>query len=136
MTRKEFIAQVGIGAAALFLPACLGGCKKNNTSTPAQTTAVDFTLDVSSGPLATNGGYLVQNGVIVARTSTGTFLAVASSCTHAGSTIQYVSASNTFNCPSHGAIFSSSGTVTQGPASTNLQKYNTTLTAHSLRVFS
>ena len=133
ISRKEFITQVGIGAAALFLPACITGCKKN-TTTP-QTPAVDFTLDVSTGALASNGGSLLKDGVIVARTLSGTFIAVSSSCTHAGSSVQYSSTTNSFNCPSHGAAFNSTGGVTQGPATTNLTKYNTTLTGKSLRVF-
>jgi cytochrome b6-f complex iron-sulfur subunit len=135
MTRKEFLAQLGTGAAALLLPACLGGCKKNNTTTP-QNSPVDFTIDTSTGALSVNGGFLIQNNVIVARTNTGSFIAVSASCTHAGSAVQYSSGSNSFFCPSHGATFSSTGAVTQGPASTNLTSYNTTLTGHSLRVFS
>ncbi|MGZ3885173.1 MAG: QcrA and Rieske domain-containing protein [Bacteroidia bacterium] len=136
MTRKEFIAQVGSGAALLLVPACISGlsaCKKKDTSKPA---SIDFTLDVSSGPLASNGGSLVQQGVIVARTNSGSFIAVASACTHEGTTINYVASSNSFSCPNHGAKFNASGGVTLGPATTNLTPYNTSLNGSSLRVFS
>jgi len=129
ITRKEFIEQVGIGSAFLVLAACAGSCKKTSTS-------VNFTVDVSSGALATNGGYLVQNGVIIARTTSGTFIAVSATCTHQGGTLGYSSGSNTFVCPLHGATFNSSGGVVSGPATTAVQKYNTTLSGTSLRVYS
>jgi len=130
ITRKEFIAQVGIGSAVLFIAACAGSCKKS-----ANTTSVDFILNVSSGALATNGGSLIQNGVIVARTNTGTYIAVSATCTHQGGTLGF-SSSDTFVCPLHGATFNTSGGVISGPTSTALQKYNTTLTGTSLRVYS
>ena len=133
MDRKEFLSQVGLGAAALLLPACLSGlsgCKKTTV------TNVDFTVDTSTGTLSKNGGYLVSNGVIVARTNSGTFIAVAAACTHEGSTVNYFASNNSFVCPNHGARFDSNGSVTQGPASTNLTKFNTSLSGSSLRVYS
>ena len=135
ITRKEFIEQVGIGAAVLFVASCAGSCKK--TSTAAQgPSSVNFTVDVSTGALATNGGYIVQSGVIVARTTSGAFIAVAATCTHQGGTLYYVSGSNQFACPLHGATFNSTGGVVSGPTSTAVQKYNTALTGNSLRVYS
>jgi cytochrome b6-f complex iron-sulfur subunit len=135
ITRKEFIEQVGVGAAVLFVAACASSCKKTS-NTPSGPTSVNFTVDVSTGALATNGGYLIQSGVIVARTTSGSFVAVSATCTHQGGTLGYNSSSNIFACPLHGATFSTSGSVISGPASTNLQKYNTTLTGNSLRVYS
>ena len=134
MDRKEFLSQVGIGVAALLVPACVGGlsgCKKKNT-----TPNVDFTIDTSSGALAANGGFLVKDGAIVARTAAGGFIAVSAACTHQGTNVNYNSTNNVFVCPNHGAIFSTSGSVIQGPATISLTKYNTTLTGTSLRVFS
>ncbi|HXB39525.1 MAG TPA: Rieske (2Fe-2S) protein [Bacteroidia bacterium] len=133
MTRKEFIAQVGGGSAALFFVACAASCKKKSSSSP-QGPTVNFTVNVSSGPLATNGGSLVQSGVIVARTLSGGFIAVAAACTHQGVTINYVSGSNSFSCPGHGATFDSGGNVTGGPAPTALKKYNTSLSGNILTV--
>lgn len=139
MTRKDFISQVGTGAAILLLPACLttglSSCKKKK-KTEDQSPSVDFTLDVSSGPLATNGGALVNDGVIVARTLGGSFIAIDSACTHQGTTINYVSSSNSFSCPNHGAKYDANGNVLQGPATKGLQDYKTSLNGNSLRVFS
>ena len=137
MERKEFLAQVGIGAAALLLPSCLvtlGSCTSNNV-TPVSST-IDFTIDISTGALAVNGGSLVNNGVIVARTITGDFLAVSAACPHAGTTILFQNSSTNFRCPNHGSIFTATGQVTNGPADRALIKYKTALTGASLRVFS
>ena len=135
MTRKEFISQAGKSAALLLVPACISGlnaCKKKNKEPEDK---VDFTLDVSSGPLATNGGSLVHEGVIVARTSSGGFLAVEAACTHQGTTVNYVSSSNSFLCPNHGSKFNNNGEVTQGPAAKNLKSYGAELSGNSLHIF-
>jgi cytochrome b6-f complex iron-sulfur subunit len=132
MDRKEFLSQIGIGAAVLFVPACIGGlssCKKKNTN-------VNFTIDTSTGALATNGGFVVSNSVIVARTNAGTFIAVSVACTHQGINVNYNASNNVFVCPAHNSIFDPTGAVLQGPATTSLTKYNTALTGTSLRVYS
>jgi cytochrome b6-f complex iron-sulfur subunit len=143
MDRKEFFSKVGFGAAAALLPACIAGiatsCSSDNSTSPSPAPApsgVDFLLDVSTGSLATNGGYLVSQGIVVARTNSGTYIAVSASCTHEGTNVNYNASGNNFICPNHGAQFSSIGAVTQGPANSNLKKYNTTLTGNSLRVYS
>jgi cytochrome b6-f complex iron-sulfur subunit len=140
MDRKNFLSQVGVGAAAFLAPICLGGIagcgKSSNDSTPSAPSNVDFTLDVSSGALASNGGFLVSQGILVARTNAGAFLAVSAACTHEGTTVNYNAANNNFVCPNHGAKFSSSGMVTLGPATTNLKSYNISLTNSTLRIYS
>ncbi len=103
------------------------------TATPI--TAPLATVDVSTGSLATNGGYLVVKGIIIARTITGGFLAVSAACTHQGTNVKYVLVNNNFHCPNHGAEFSSTGVVTKGPATTNLTQYTTVLTGTSLSVY-
>ena len=138
MTRKEFISQVGNGVAFLIVPACitsLTGCSEKST-VPAAPTNVDFTLDVSTGALSSNGGFLVKDGIIIARTNTGGFLAVSAACTHEGTTIQFQGSTNNFRCPNHGSTFNTAGQVTVGPAARSLAVYNTSVTGTSLRVFS
>jgi cytochrome b6-f complex iron-sulfur subunit len=139
MNRKEFFARVGFGAATLLVPACIAGlatgCESEGSPSVAPSN-IDFNVDVSSGTLATNGGFMVSNGIVIARTLTGTFLAVSAACTHEGTSVNYVSNGNKFVCPNHGAQFSSTGAVTQGPASSNLKMYNTTLNGNTLRVYS
>lgn len=139
MNRKEFFARVGFGAAAILVPACIAGlatsCESEGSPSVAPSN-VDFNVDVSSGSLATNGGFMVSNGIVIARTLTGSYLAVSASCTHQGTNVNYDSTGNKFVCPNHGAQFSSTGAVTQGPASSNLKMYNTALSGNTLRIYS
>lgn len=140
INRKEFIQQVGIGAFTALMATCGIGCKKKDkdkSDDPQdKPLAVDFTIDVSSGSLATNGGVKYQNNILIARTLSGEFLAVSQFCTHQQTSVQFQSATSSFKCPNHGAEFNSTGAVTLGPATANLTKYNTTLNGTSLRVFS
>lgn len=142
MNRKEFFARVGFGAAAVLLPACVAGlatsCSSDGTSGggTAAPTGVNFNVDVSSGTLATNGGYMVSQGIVIARTLAGDFIAVSAACTHQGTSVNYNATGNKFVCPNHGAQFSSTGTVTQGPANSNLTQYKTSLSGSTLRIYS
>lgn len=131
MNRKEFLAQVSFGAAALLAAQCGIGCNKSTNASQ-----VDFTLDISTGPLSGSGGYLIKNGVIVAKTAAGDFIAVSAACPHEGTSVNYNAAGNAFVCPNHGATFSAAGAVTRGPANSNLIKYNTALSGTTLRVYS
>jgi cytochrome b6-f complex iron-sulfur subunit len=136
MDRKEFLALVGTSVAAITIGACLGGCSKSSSSNPSAAT-VNFTLNLSdpaNSALGSNGGYIYSQGVIVARTMSGTYIAVSQYCTHAGATVSYQGASGFF-CPAHGSSFSNSGAVTGGPAPSNLKSYNTQLSGSSLHVW-
>ena len=128
--------MLGISAAAFAMANCLQDCKKQNSNvTPP---SVNFTLNLSdpaNAALASNGGYLYSNGVIVARTSNGSYIAVSQACTHAGVTVQYESKANDFYCPAHGSSFSSNGAVTGGPAQSALKSYNTSVSGSSLHVW-
>ncbi len=139
MTRKDFLSSVGLSATAFSL-LCCEACKKSSDS--ADTTgpsSVDFTLDLSASAnaaLLSNGGSLISNGVIVARTIAGAYIAVQKSCTHQSYTLAYQGSNSRFYCANHGATFSENGTVLTGPASRSLSTYHTTLTGTSLRVYS
>ena len=134
MDRKEFLSLIGFSAVAATLPMCMGACSKSS-----DTMSVDFTLDLTqsaNSALNTNGGYLIHNGVIVAKTTTGEYIAVSAACTHEGANVNYKSNNNQFVCPRHGATFSSTGGAVSGPTSGNLQKMNTSLSGNNLRVYS
>lgn len=139
MNRKEFLKTVMYGTAALGITACIGSCLSGCSDDVTAPSNVDFTLDLTlaaNAALLTTGGYLVSNGIIVARTGTNQFTAVSAKCTHEGTQVAWQQSNNRFYCSNHGATFTSAGVVTGGPASKNLTQYNTTLTGNSLRVFS
>lgn len=147
MDRKEFLSLLGLSVGGAVVVSCLHSCAKDSGVTPGGNggntggggaTKVDFTLDLAdqnNAALNANGGFLVKNGVIVAKTTGGVFIAVAAACTHQGTTITYQGNSQQFSCPNHGSTFSETGSVTMGPASTALKQYKTELTGNNLRVF-
>ena len=147
MKREQFFRTLGVSAGSLLFVPYLVSCSKSSGIADPVTGgtsggAVDFTLDLSltaNSGLNTNGNSLINGGVIVARTSSSTFLAVAAACTHEGAQIQFDSANNRFKCSNtgagHGSIFTGGGAVVSGPAPTALKTYNTQLTGTKLRVY-
>ena len=105
MERKDFLTALGLSAGSLVISSCLGACGKSDTGSPDPVT-----------PTPTPGGKLDFT------------LDVSSNADI-----------NTFPCSltdaAHGSVFDSSGARVQGPATSALKKYSTTLTGSSLRVF-
>ena len=148
MERKDFIEQVGLSAASILIFGCMQGCSKSDSPAPAQPTgsnnntnkAIDFTINITASPftsLSTAGGFYVDktNNIIIARTLTNEFLAVSSLCTHQQVTVDYQASNNRFVCSAHGSVFSSTGSVLNGPAGERLKQFKTTLTGNNLRIF-
>ena len=145
MKRDEFIHLFGFGAAML-LTGCLGSCtSKSGDPSPGSGPGtnpgpVDFTLDVTDPANARLNdpafGYVygAAGRVIVAKTTAGTYVALAAACTHQGTSVQFQAGSSQFLCPNHGSVFSLSGSVTMGPASVALQSYTVTQTGNVLRI--
>ncbi len=139
ISRKEFLSLLGLSSAAIAVTYCFGGCQPAKGITSPPPSNVDFTLDLTNpaySALNSSGGYLYNDGVIVARTVTGSYVAVSQTCTHAGGTVEYNKSGNDFYCPVHGSVYSLDGNVVQGPAPSPLMKYNTSLSGTSLRVYS
>jgi cytochrome b6-f complex iron-sulfur subunit len=137
MDRKEFLSLLGISAAAFTVGSCLQNCSKGGV-TPVAPPTVNFNLDLTApanNALNTLGGYMYSNGVIVAHTNQGAFIAVSQVCPHQGSTVIYQGSINDFFCPSHGSTFAPTGKVVQGPAVDNLKSYSTQLNGNSLHVW-
>jgi nitrite reductase/ring-hydroxylating ferredoxin subunit len=134
MERREFLEKLGIGAAFVITTACMQSCSKDSTS------PVDFTLnldDAANAPLKTNGGYIVSNSTVVARTTAGDYVAVPLKCSHEGlNQVTYRKSSNTFFCTAHSAEFSLTGSGLNSNGKGGLTLYKTTLTGTSLKVTS
>lgn len=144
MERKDFFMVLGGTAGMLFLAPTLTSCSKsaydtttngNNGGTGGN---VDFTLDLTQpaySVLNNNGGSIIKDNIIVAKTISGMYVALSSICTHQGGTVGYDSSADRFHCPNHGSNFATDGTVINGPATLALKRYNTQQTGTSLRVF-
>jgi cytochrome b6-f complex iron-sulfur subunit len=147
MERKEFLSLIGLGSASALAAVCMGGCSKSTetSTTPGQPTQpttptnVNITLDLTlpaNAALANPGGYIYTGGIIVAKTTTGSFIAVSQACTHQGSTVQYEGANKRFFCPNHGATFTDTGAYIAGPESSlaPLKQFITTLNGNILTI--
>ena len=145
MERKDFIEQVGLSGAAILIFGCMQGCSKSDGTTTNNNgnnnnATVDFTIDISKSPydaLKNIGGFYVEpiTNVIVVKTTASEIIAVSAICTHQQASITYQANNNRFYCAAHGSVFTTTGAVTTGPATTALKKYQTTLTGTLLRVF-
>lgn len=134
MDRREFLSSIGVGAAFALTASCLGSCKK------ADTTAVDFTIDLSNSSysaLQTNGGYVIKDQVVIARTMDGSYAAATQKCSHEGQyKVYYDKNNNQWTCSAHGATYSMSGSGTNANGKKGLTVYKTALSGNSLRVYS
>jgi cytochrome b6-f complex iron-sulfur subunit len=138
MDRRDFIQKSILAACGIAaVSATLESCSKNSNPTPAPSgPSANFTIDISTSQysaLQANGGAVYANNLIIARDNTGKFIALYDVCTHAGCTIQF-NGTNQFPCPCHGSIFDENGNVVNGPATTPVKKYTTSLAGNILTI--
>ena len=146
MQRKQFLKSLGAGAAFALTFPCLNGCSNEDTSEGnivEEPTGVDFTIDLSSSEgskLATNGGFVLKNLVVVARNLEGNLIAASQVCSHeAYDQVRYTDQQGgIFFCDVHGSRFAEDGeplNQVDGSPAKALKVYNTELTGDILRVF-
>lgn len=154
MKRGEFLRSLSLGTSTLMAFYCMGtmtSCSTGamdplTTTTPVDqgtgnttgftgnaTTsggAINFTLDLTNtafSKLKTAGSSLIVGDLIVALSTTNSYVALSKACTHAGTTVQYRSAENDIFCANHGSEFSLTGAVEEGPAVASLKAYKAVL---------
>ena len=119
-SRRTFVSQAVLAAAAAVLAACGGGV---DATAP---TAIDSTLKVADYPaLASAGGVaLVTVGgarLAIVRTAASSFVALSRVCPHEGGTIN--PSATGFLCSQHGAQFDATGTWVGGQRTTSMRAY-------------
>lgn len=129
--RRAFIARSGLSAAAVLLATACGGAAATGPNVNGPITGV--TVNVAAYPaLASVGGIARLNSgdgtpIAVVRTGTAAFEAFSLICPHFGCTVgitgSHVGAA--FQCPCHGAMFSSTGTWVGGQRTTGLRSLTT-----------
>ncbi len=146
MDRKDFMKQVGMGFGAIMFMQCIQGCTSDEIPDPnpggGNGDKVDTTLDLNSSTYTTlnkKGGSVLLSSlkIVVAQTTTGSFIAVSSVCTHENYSPIIFQSNDTFRCPNHDSIFTSTGAAQSGPATKALKKYNVSFdqAANTLRIF-
>lgn len=142
MNRREVVHKFLLGGTVLVLvPSVLESCSKDTTMNPGTNpgnppagTSIDLDLSLAenSALKSTGNSKIVQNILII---NTGTkIVALSAICTHQGCTVGYQSAADDIECPCHGSVFSTTGSVLNGPAASPLRSYPVIQTGNVLKI--
>jgi cytochrome b6-f complex iron-sulfur subunit len=139
MNRRDLIQRVLVGGAVLVLaPSVLDSCSKGGTNDPAgPAPGTKITLDLSlpaNAALNNTGGSLITQNVIIINIGGGNYSALSSICTHQGCTVGYNSGAGNIQCPCHGSVYTTGGSVVSGPAPSSLTKYPVSVSGNILTV--
>ncbi|MBE9463259.1 ubiquinol-cytochrome c reductase iron-sulfur subunit [Dyadobacter subterraneus] len=135
INRHEFLRKIGFAGSALaavYFAGHLQSCT-NDRVNPAPT---NLTLDLTSSEnaaLKTNGGYVIKDGVVIARSNTGAFIAATLTCSHEGKN-QITYQTDHFYCTAHGAKYDNTGKGLNGEGKKGIAVYTTTLNGNILTV--
>jgi cytochrome b6-f complex iron-sulfur subunit len=142
MDRKHFLNSITGGMALTCISCMMAACTKEedngggtiNGTSPGN---AKLTIDLST-QITAIGDFVASNGIIVIRVASGnqttSFKSFSNICPHLGGIISYDKVSSGFSCATHGATFNHSGTVTKGPASTNMTTLMVTISGNTLTV--
>ncbi len=139
MDRIEFLKRVAAGGSLLLLaPAVFNSCSKDEDMDPvdnnnATTKTIDLTSSTFSA-LGTVGGYVYFSGMIVFRTGDNSYMALSQKCTHQNCDVTYDHSNGNVPCPCHGSVFTTGGSVVNGPAPTSLKKYSVVKEGNTLKI--
>ena len=143
MNRREVVHKFLLGGTVLvFVPSVLKSCSKDTTTNPGTNPTnnppagtsinLDLSLAENSALKSTGNSKIVQNILII---NTGNkIVALSAICTHQGCTVGYHSGAGDIECPCHGSVFSTTGSVINGPASTPLHSYPVSQTGDLLTI--
>jgi cytochrome b6-f complex iron-sulfur subunit len=121
MKRRELLKQIAAGTATIFVvPTLVTSCEED-TPTPDNVLTIDLT-EAKYSSLGSAGGSVVEGSIIIINTGSE-YLALSSVCTHNDCTVSYDHGNGNLPCPCHGSVFSTSGSVLNGPADSPLKKY-------------
>lgn len=155
LSRGQFLKQIGLSSSALMAFYCMGGvtaCTSDDDPKPDDNTntsgtsgsnsnsnnKTDFTIDLTSinySKLKTEGEFVYKDGIIIANTKGGTYVALSKACTHQGTDVQYRLTQDDFWCNNHGSEYNKDGSVKKNPATDSLKVYKTELKGDSLRIY-
>lgn len=126
ISRKDFLKNLGLGSAALWAVYCTGtltSCKNETTVAPDISQFSINLEDAANANLKTNGGYVIKNDVVIAKTMTGTYVAVTVVCSHQQLKQVTFTKNNEFYCTAHEARYDTMGKGLNQNGSNGLKTY-------------
>lgn len=141
MNRRDLVRRIALGGAVFMVsPALFNSCSKDSSgdttggtkTPPGSSIKLDITLPAYAA-LASAGGSVVVSNILVANTGS-TYIAVSAICTHQGCTVGYDNAAGNLKCPCHGSVFSTTGSVVNGPATSALESYQISKSGNILTI--
>lgn len=143
MNRREVVHKFLLGGTVLVLaPSVLQSCTKDSPMNSAMNTGgtppagstinLDLSLSENSALTVTGSSKVVQNILLI---NTGSsIVALSAICTHQGCIVGYNPRKGDIECPCHGSVFSTSGSVLVGPAMSPLRSYSVSETGNILTI--
>lgn len=117
---RRHLCQAVCGATGLVMLRTLPGCGQKAEEAECGASAVG--VGPASAVAVGQALYVTAQDIFVCRDDKG-YYAMDAQCTHVGTDINFISASDGFMCPLHGSKFSFDGDVLQGPATLPLPHY-------------
>jgi cytochrome b6-f complex iron-sulfur subunit len=139
MNRRDVVQRIVLGGTILVvMPSVLTSCSKDpgpdaGPGPGSSPITIDLSIAGNSSLNTTGGSKIVQN-IIVINTGSDIFVALSSICTHQGCTVGYNSGAGNIQCPCHGSVYATTGSVINGPAPRALKSYPVSLTGNILTI--
>lgn len=106
----------------------------NATTAPGTNALLTLNLtDAANAALMNNGGYITKNGIVIARTSKGLYVAATQTCSHEPRK-NIVFQSDTYGCTVHGARFDLTGRGLNSLGVSGLKVYTVTVDGNMLSI--
>ncbi|WP_207422035.1 Rieske 2Fe-2S domain-containing protein [Desertivirga brevis] len=138
MERDEFLKSLGIGLALVCTGSCFTACKKGGAGEEEESNnGIGSTASVDINTLTSVGSSREVNGVlffrIAASNEESSFIATQPTCPHQNlKQLIWNQSQSRVVCTAHGSSFSSTGALINGPATSSLKIYGTTLSGTTL----
>ena len=137
IARRDFLIQFGTLSACVCT---MSAMSMFNSCAPAKKIAVTETDNMVSFGVKSFGDQnfitiqtkKFDEPIFVSKQAEGSYVALRMLCTHKGCTLK--TAPDKLVCPCHGSEFTTTGTVTKGPATKPLQNFRVTADSQSIVV--
>ncbi|CAG4992515.1 hypothetical protein DYBT9275_00978 [Dyadobacter sp. CECT 9275] len=135
VSRHDFLRQLGFAGSALaavYFAGTLESCTNDRVSPEPNNLTLNLN-DAANAALKKNGGYVIREGVVIARSNTGAYIAATLTCSHEGKN-EITYQTDHFYCTAHGAKYDNTGKGLNSEGKKGIRVYTTSLTDNILTI--